>query len=355
MDNDLINVLICLPRSHDTRTPEEQEQTLEKFRQLDPRLQFHFVDYVDKPEIRALRGQPDYDRARTLVEPPSAELRSALAEANIILAVDLPFDMHLLAPNLRWVQSVGAGIAQLQTCGLDKLDVQLTSGAGIAADPIAEFVLARILAHWKLFDLYERMQREHQWKNVFGRNLAGSTLGIVGYGAIGRAVAWRAKAWGLKVLAARKHLPADSTDPAVNRFYAASELKMLLETSDAVVLSAAETPETYHLFNDGAFTAMKQGSYFCNVSRGSLVDESALIRALQSGRLDAASIDVATVEPLPADSPLWDTPNLAISPHSAATLENFFPGAWQLFYDNMSHFLAGETLKNLRSCSYGGD
>jgi phosphoglycerate dehydrogenase-like enzyme len=312
------------------------------------------VDYVDSAEIRVLRGQPNYDEARKKVVPPSAELRSALAEAHIVLAVDLPFDMHLLAPDLRWVQSVGAGVAQLQTCGLDKLGVQLTSSAGVASDPIAEFVIARILAHWKLFPLYELMQRERRWVPTFGRNLAGSVLGIVGFGAIGQAVAWRAKALGMRVLATRRQLQSGSSDPSVDCFYPARDLNEMLELADAVVLCASETPQTYQMFDADTFAAMKERSYFCNVSRGSLVDENALRSALENGRLAGASIDVATVEPLPPDSPLWDAPNLAISPHSAATIERFFPAVWDLFYDNMTRYLAGTPLKNLRGCSYGG-
>ena len=351
--NDTINVCICIPPSHDNRPADEQALTLEKFRELDPRLQFHYAQYIDRPEVRALRGQPQFDSARALIDPLPEALRQALAQAHIVLCVDLPFDMDQLAPNLRWVQSVGAGVAQLQHCGLDKLDgVMLTNGAGIAAAPIAEFVLARILSHWKLFDQYRENQQKHQWTQVFGRDLAGSTLGIVGYGAIGHAIATRAKAWGMKVVATRKHLPANPRDPAVDHFYPIGELHTLLSQCDAVALTAAETPETYHLFNAEAFAAMPRGSYFCNISRGSLVEEPALIAALVTGHLSGASIDVATVEPIPADDPLWDTPNLAISPHCSPTAENFSRNAWLLFYDNMARFLAGKELKNLRSTSF---
>lgn len=351
--DDSINICVCIPASNDNRTRQEQAATLEKFGQLDQRLNFRFNEYIDKPEVRALRGQPDFEKARDMVQRPSQELKSTLADTQVILCADLPFDMDKLAPNLRWVQSVGAGIAQLQNSGLDKMDVLLTSGAGIAADPIAEFVLARILSHWKLFAFYHEMQKQHQWQQAFGRDLAGSTLGIVGYGAIGRAVALRARALGMKILATCRQSAPVTPDPCVDRFYCINELKSMLAECDAVALSAPEAPDTYHMFNEEIFTAMPRGSYFCNVSRGSLVDEQALICALESNHLSGASIDVATVEPLPADNPLWDAPNLAISPHCSATLENFSRRYWQLFYDNMKRFLAGEPLKNLRSTSFG--
>ena len=355
MGIETINICVCIPGGADNRPENEQAETLDRFRSLHPGIRFRFAEYVDSPEIRALRGQPDFEQAREKVPPPSGELKAALAEAHVIFCVDLPFDMDRLAPNLRWVQSVGAGIAQLQNCGLDKLEgVLLTNGAGITADPIAEFVMARILSHWKCFAQLHEQQQRHQWRGVHGRDIDGSTLGVVGYGAIGRAVAWRAKAWGMQVLASRRRIDPGASDPHVDRFYPVSELEDMLAQCDAVVLSAAETPDTYRMFNDARFAAMPAGSYFCNVSRGSLVDEPALIRALESGHLSGASTDVAVNEPLPEDDPLWDTPNLAVSPHCSAALENFSRNAWRLFYDNMARFVEGKPLKNLRSTRYGG-
>ncbi len=345
---DPINVCVCVPLSHDARDDSEKAATEQSFLALEPRLRFRYAPYSDPPELRALRGQPDYEQARDKVAPPSPELREALRDAEIAFAVDLPFDMPQLAPRLRWVQSIGAGIGQLQTCGLDRLGAQLTSGAGIGAPSIAEFVLARILAHWKLFDLYDRLQAERTWKVHNGRSLAGSVLAIVGLGAIGLEVARRASALGMRVIATRRD-PAAGADPAVERLYPPEALHAMLAAADAVVLCAAETPQTWRLFDTAAFAAMAPGSYFCNVSRGSLVDEDALHAALSSGHLAGASIDVATVEPLPQDSPLWTTPNLHISPHSAASLDHFFERAWQLFHDNMRRYLAGETLRNLCS------
>ncbi|TAL00276.1 MAG: D-2-hydroxyacid dehydrogenase, partial [Rhodospirillaceae bacterium] len=110
--------------------------------------------------------------------------------------------------------------------------------------------------------------------------------------------------------------------------------------------------ETYQMFNAETFGAMKKGSYFCNIARGSLVDEQALRHALGSGHLAGASIDVATVEPLPPESPLWATPNLAISPHSAPSIERYFHAIWELFYDNLTRYLAGKPLKNICSTHF---
>lgn len=349
-----INVLVLIPRAWEQNLAGEISGIMAQMRALDERITLRFMDYVDSDDVRTLRGRPPYDEARRKIVPPSDELCSALAAAHIIFALDLPFDMDRLAPDLRWVQSIGAGVGQLQSAGLEKRGVLLTSAAGVASDPIAEFVLARILAHWKLFPLYDRLQAACEWKPTFGRNLAGSAIGIVGFGAIGHAVARRAKAWGMRVLATRRRVTPETQDPSVDRFFSYDRLAELLAESDAVVLCAPETRETYGMFNDAAFSAMKKGSYFCNVARGSLVDEAALRRTLLSGHLAAAAIDVAAREPLPPDDPLWKTPNLFISPHSAASLERLFQAAWTLFYENMRRYLAGETLKNLCSPGYVG-
>ncbi len=352
--NHPLHVCVCIPTGQDNRPAAEQAETLERFRALDDRIQFHFAEYVNTQDVRTLRAREDHQQARARTPEPSPALVEALAVAEVILAVDLPFDMDRLAPNLRWVQSVGGGVGQLQTCGLDRLGATLTSGAGVLSDSIAEFALARILAHWKHFDQLQQRQREHHWQALFGRGLAGSVLGIVGYGAIGRALAWRAKAWGMTVLATKRQLPRQP-DPAVDRFYPAEQVKELLAASDAVVLSAAETPDTRGMFDDTLFTAIKPGGYFCNVARGSLVDEDALRRALDSGHLAGASIDVASREPLPPDSPLWDTPNLAISAHCSPSVERFYHGVWELFHDNMRRYLAGEPMRNLRASYLGRD
>lgn len=346
---EVINVCICVPVQNDHRTEGERAEALARFHSLDSRLRFHFVEYVESPAMRAIRASGDHKQAAEKAPSISPELRAALAWAEIILAVDLPSDMHLLAPGLRWVQSVGGGVGQLQSCGLDRLDARLSSGAGLLADPIAEFVLARILSHWKLFPFLDRMQHEHIWKPAFGRSLAGSSLGIVGYGAIGQAVAWRAKAWGMRVLATRRSWSEGQSDAAVDTFYPLSQLDDLLANSDAVVLSASETPENHRMFNTTRFMAMKPGSYFCNVSRGALVDEDALRHALDTGHLAGASIDVAVEEPLSPTSPLWSTRNLAISAHCSPSMERFNHAVWDLFFDNMTRYLNNRPLRNERS------
>jgi len=349
---DTIEVMIAYPMSWETRPVAEVERDAGLFRALDTRINVVFQEYVEPQALRTLRGQPPYDEARSQAPMLTDAQRAAFAKAEIVLSLDIPFDTDRIAPNLKWVQACGAGVGQLQSAGLEKIGATLTTAAGVASAPIAEFVLARILAHWKLFPALDRLQQERNWTPTYGRNLAGSTLGIVGFGAIGAEVATRAKALGMRVLANRR--TPGASHPAVEQFYPPSALHALLAECDAVVLAAPESPDTHGMFNRDTFAAMKPGAYFCNVARGPLVDEAALIDALISGHLAAASIDVAMTEPLPKGDPLWTAPNLAISPHCAASVEKYFQNVWALFRDNMERYLKGEALVNIVSPGFTG-
>ena len=347
-----IEVLVAYPMGWETRPAVEVERDAGLLRAMDPRINVTFEEYSEPQNLRTLRGQPPYDEARRQAPTLTDAQAKAFARAEIVLSLDIPFDIDRVAPRLKWVQACGAGVGQLQSAGLEKIGATLTSSAGVASAPIAEFVLARILAHWKLFPALDKLQQAKDWKPTYGRNLAGSTVGIVGFGAIGAAVATRAKALGMRVLANRR--TPGASHPAVERFFAPGDLAALLAECDAVVLAAPETPETYRMFDQETFAATKPGAYFCNVARGPLVDEPALIEALTSGHLSGASIDVASTEPLPKGDPLWTAPNLAISPHCAASIEKYFQNIWGLFRDNMERYLKGETLANIVSPGFTG-
>lgn len=279
---------------------------------------------------------------------PDPAQMAAFASADVLFAGQVPGDLGRLAPHLRWVQTLGADASPVFKSGLDPDRVIVTNGAGLLADPIAEFVIGRILAHWKAFDDIAAHQRAALWLPRYGRDLAGSVLGIVGYGAIGAAVTVRAIALGMQVhIASRRghSLEAMQGDVTVWAFDA---LDAMLGKCDAVVLCAAADDRNRNLFSHDRFGRMVHGSYFINVSRGSLVDEAALIAALETGQLGGAAIDVARQEPLPPGDPLWDAPNLAISAHCSAGIDRFVERGWTLFLDNLDRFLAGKDLRNRR-------
>jgi len=352
---DSIVVCIAYPSAWEVRPEEELLADVRRLEALDPRLVVIRERYEDPPELRRARGTPPADgndRLRERAPALTAAQRDAFARAEVVIAMDLPFDMDQLAPKLRWVQCLGAGVGQLQSAGLDRRDVVLTSGAGISSGPIAEFVLARILMAWKCFPALDALQRARTWKPTYGRTLAGCTVGIVGLGAIGRAVAERARALHMNVLATRRRYTPGATAPHVDRLYGHDQLREMLGRCDAIVVCAPETPETYHLIDDDALAAAKQGAFLCNVARGSLVDEAALLRALASGHLSGAALDVFAEEPLAPQSPLWDVPGLAISPHSAASADGYFAALWDLFRRNMQAYLGGQAMENVVPSSF---
>jgi phosphoglycerate dehydrogenase-like enzyme len=319
--------------------PDPPDPELERLRNVSDRVDLRVCSYLEPHSARTARG------AGARVEVPELDpaFAAELAAAHALLALDLPDGVAELAPELRWVQAVGAGVEHLLRHPLPER-IALTNAAGVAAVPIAEFVIARLLGVWKRTTELDALQRDHRWEPTYGRQLAGSSLLVVGLGAIGAAVAERAHALGVEVLAIRGH---PRPHPNCAEVAGPERLHELLGRVDAVVLSAPAIAETESMFDAAAFAAMRAGSVFCNVARGSLVDEDALADALRSGHLGAAVLDVTRREPLPEDSPLWDVPNCAISPHSASAPGRYVMDLYGFFADNLSRWLAGEPLRNL--------
>lgn len=313
---------------------------------IDQRIEVVVEGYEESHELRTARGKPGAGDLREKSPPLSDDQRAALGRLHVAVAIDLPFDVAGWAPELRWVQAVGAGTGQLQSAGLADAGIRLTSAAGANSVGIAEFALARVLQEWKRFRQMDAAQERHAWEPLFGQQLSGCTLGLIGLGAINSAIASRAQAFDLHVLATRRSATPGATAPNVDELYPTSELTSMLARCDAVIAAVPETSETMGLMDAGAIAAMKPGAFFCNVGRGSLVDEEALIAALEDGRLRGAALDVASVEPLPPDHPLWDAPNLYLSPHAASSPAALFVNLHELFGENVRRFVAGEPLLN---------
>ena len=273
------------------------------------------VERYDEPhELRSARGKPDAHERRDQAPALTDAQRAAFGRVEVAVAIDLPFDVAAVAPGLRWVQAVGAGTAQLQSAGLAEAGIRLSSAAGANAVGIAEFALARVLAHWKGFRQLDADQAAHVWEPRFGRQLAGCTLGLLGLGAINSAVAARAQAFGMRVVATRRSATPGATAPDVDELFPTTELHAMLADCDVVVAAVPETPETRGLIDADAIAAMRPGAFFVNVGRGSLVDEPALIAALENGHLGGAALDVASVEPLPPEHPCGTRPTSSSLP-----------------------------------------
>lgn len=333
-----VRVALCFPS-------DPGPELLERVRSVDPRVEVVAAPYLETHDQRAARGA---GRNASDAEV-TAQLRHALAGADAVLAVDLPSGVAELAPRLRWLQVGGAGVDHLRGRGLPA-DLLVTNAVGVAAPDIAEFVLARIMGVWKRVHELDEAQRQHRWGPLYGRRLAGCTLLIVGLGAIGSEVANRARALGMDVVGIRR---SPVPHPACRVVAGPEALMDLVGEADAVVLSAPATPDTRDLFDAGTFAAMRQGAVFCNVARGSMVDEAALVDALTSGRVGAAILDVTEQEPLPDDSPLWDVPNLFVSSHSSSVQDTYRADVVALFADNLGRWLRGEGLRNVVDLTRG--
>lgn len=311
---------------------------------LDPRIEVAGLPVDAGADWASIAAGEPHDEPPPWATSVAEERRAALASAEVLLAFHVPKELMRLAPRLRWIQCIGAGVEQLAKAGVPRARVVVTNASGVSAGSMAEWVIGRLLQVWKRFREADEHQRARAFVRTYGRTFAGSTLGVVGMGAIGSAVAERGRALGLRVLGLRRSAAADPA-PA-HELFAPARLHELLARSDAVVIAAPETPETRHLIDAAALAAMQPGAVLVNVARGALVDEAALAQALRSGRLGAAVLDVFEQEPLPRESPLWELPGLYASAHSSVSVDRYLDDVFDLFVDNVARYASGKPLRN---------
>jgi len=249
-------------------------------------------------------------------------------------------------PGVRWVHSRWAGLDNLLFPELVESPAILTNGSGVFSQSLGEFALAAILYFAKDFPRMLRNQHSERWDPFDVDEISTQTVGIVGYGDIGRAVARRAHAMGMKVLALKRH-PPDAHDPLVERFYKPDALAEMLALCDYVVVAAPLTAETRHMIGDAQFAAMRPNAVIVNVGRGPVIDQAAMTRALREGRIRGAGLDVFEQEPLPAGDPLWQMPNVLVSPHTADHTRDWIDQAMQFFLEQYERFRKGEPLANV--------
>ncbi len=296
--------------------------------------------------LKPIRDQADF---RISADPEF--LRKNAPEADIVLAVGMRAnslrELWPLARKVRWVHSLSAGVEKMMFPELAASSVPLTNAKGVFKRSLAEFAVLGMLYFSKRTPRLLFQQREHRWEQFNVDWLPGRKVSIVGYGEIGRECAILAKALGLKILATRRRPELLANDPLVDKAFAISELHQMLGESDYVIAAAPLTPETRHMLSDAEFQAMKPSAVIINVGRGPVIDEAALIRALQEQRIAAAALDVFEHEPLPSDSPLWDMTNVLISPHCTdRTIDpDWLDLAMQRFVDNFHRFQAGQSLE----------
>jgi phosphoglycerate dehydrogenase-like enzyme len=234
-------------------------------------------------------------------------------------------------PGLHWVHLLSAGADRLLQQDLPFERLRLSTSSGVHAATIAEYVLAGALHHTKAFGRFVHQQRERRWERPALDELEGSTIGILGLGAIGHAIATRAKAFGMSTTGT-KRTPGDM--PGVDEVHPPEGLHAVLRRSHVIAVTVPLTPTTRGLLSAPEFAAMRDDAILINVARGHVIDEPAMIDALREERIRGAVLDVFEQEPLPPESPLWDLPNVLITPHVAGTTPAYMRKAVRIFAEN---------------------
>jgi phosphoglycerate dehydrogenase-like enzyme len=266
--------------------------------------------------------------------------------------------MVAAAPRLRWVHSTAAAVGILPLQALAARHIAVTNSRGIQAAPMAEHVIGGLLLLSRRFNLMLEAQRERRWiqnqlaSEMWPWSLAGRKMTILGFGTIGQEVARRAHAFGMRVTGIRKRLE-QPVPPYVDQIVGVAQLDDALRGADVLVISAPFVRETDRLIRAEHLALMNKGAILINVARGKIVDESALLGALESGQLHGAMLDVFEREPLDPSSPLWTLPNVIISPHSSGVRPDHWDEVIDLFSENLRRFQSGEPLLNQVDCTAG--
>jgi len=225
--------------------------------------------------------------------------------------------------------------------------VPLTNSRGVFSNSLAEFTLGGCLFFAKKFRRLVHNQEAGRWEQFDNEELRGKVIGIIGFGSIGQAVARLAKAFGMRVLAVRKRPGLPEPEPLADAVYGHDALSQVLPQCDFVVAASPLTPETRGLFGEPEFRAMKSSAVFVNVGRGPVVNEAALIRALEERWIHAAALDVFEKEPLPGGHPFYQMEHVLLSPHCADHSATWLQDAMHCFLRNFQRFAAGLPLENL--------
>jgi phosphoglycerate dehydrogenase-like enzyme len=311
---------------------------------------------VCPPEHYVLRNLTAIkDIANIFIGNDTLTLERHAPEAEVILysgltgrTVDFP-EIWRHAKKVKWVHCLSAGVEKLLFPELVASPVPITNAKGVFKRSLAEFAVLGILYFYKRVRRLVENQRAHRWDDFKVEWLLGKVMGVVGYGEIGQECARFAKALGMRIYALRRKPELSKSDPAIDRVFGPDQLHEMLGESDVVLAAAPLTPETRHMVSDAEFQAMKPSALLINVGRGPVIDEAALISALQEQRIAGAALDVFEEEPLMATSPLWDMENVLISPHCTDRTENpdWLDLTAQVFVENFRRYVNGEPLMNV--------
>ncbi|MGW2307392.1 D-2-hydroxyacid dehydrogenase [Actinomadura luteofluorescens] len=295
------------------------------------------------------RGMEEAEGLARIRYVRETELAKALPGADVLFVWDFLSDALAGAwpesGGPRWVHIASAGVDRLMFPGLTHSDTIVTNSRGVFDEPIAEYVLGLVLAFAKDLHTTLRLQGERRWRHRETERVTGARALVVGTGPIGRAIGRRLSAAGLAVSGAGR--TARDADPDLGVVHPMERLGEALAEADYVVLAAPLTPQTRKMIDAAALERMRPSARLVNVGRGGLVAEDDLVEALRAGRIAGAALDVFEDEPLPESSPLWDLPNVIVSPHMSGDVVGWRDELVRLFADNLGRYVSGRPLRNV--------
>lgn len=290
------------------------------------------------------------DTVRT-ISLDEKELLLAAPDADIILNTNARGEhlraVFLAATKIRWVHSLSAGVEKQLFPELVDSPVPLTNARGVYRESLGEFVIGAALFFAKDFRRMLKSQEQARWDPFTVDEISRQTMGVVGYGEIGKAAAQRGKALGMRILATRRRQAQGEPDSIVDQAFALEQRGDMIAESDVVVVAAPLTPETRDLVGVHEIARMKSTAIVINVGRGPVINEPALLEALQERRIRGAALDVFDIEPLPEGHPFWRLDNVLLSPHCADNTSDWLEQATEFFVGNFHRFVNGEPLLNV--------
>lgn len=299
---------------------------------------------IKEKNLSEIRNNPNVD---LFVFPSIEDAREDLKDAEVLVSYgqDLTSISLAEAAKLKWIQVVTAGVEKLPFQYLVERKVMLTNARGCQGGPISEYVMNAILMFSKRIPELLKNSTQHIWNHkIRNEEIQGAFLGIVGTGSLGQSIAAKAKAFGMHIGGLNTKGQSLS---GFDEIYSPQEMTTLLLKSDYIAVTVPLTPETSDMFSEKEFQAMKPTAFFINVSRGEVVDESALLKALKEGWIQGAALDVFRVEPLPEDSPFWNLDNCLVTPHIAGRSPRYIEKVMKVFHSNLLCYLNDETLKTV--------
>jgi len=310
---------------------------------------------IPAEEVRRIARALPHDE---VVDARSAEdRRRELSAADVLVATRISADEFKRAGRLRWIHSTAVGVGGLLPPDVVESPVTVTNSRGVHSEAIAEHAIALMLALRRRLHVAAARQAAHEWAQTEISNervptLTRSRLLVVGLGSIGERVATFAAALGFRVTGVRRRLDRP-VPPGVDEVVGAEELHRVLGQADVVLLALPRTTSTRALFGAREFELMRPSAVFVNVARGRLIDEAALVAALEAKQIAGAGLDAFEQEPLPADHPLWRLPNVLITPHTAAFAGEYWAPVVDLFLENMARYRDGRPLVNVVDKAFG--